>query len=116
MCIRDSIGNDVWIGHGAYIAPGVSIGDGAVVGAHAVVSKDVPAYAVVAGNPAVIKKWRLPPGQIAAFLHHKWWRYAPWQLDHLAPSEPQKFLHGLREMQDEPVFEPSVFSAADPPA
>lgn len=110
------IGNDVWIGHGAYIAPGVSIGDGAVVGAHAVVSRDVPAYAVVAGNPAVIKKWRLPPGQIAAFLHHKWWRYAPWQLDHLDPSEPQKFLHGLREMQGEPVFEPSVFSAADPPA
>jgi len=111
-----SIGNDVWIGHGAYIASGVTIGDGAVVAAHTVVAKDVPPYAVVAGNPAVIKKWRLPPGLIAAMLHHKWWRYAPWQLDHLDPSEPHNFLQGLREMQGGPVFEPSVFSAADLPA
>ena len=56
------IGNDVWIGHGAYIAAGVTIGDGAVVGANAVVTKDVPPYAVVAGNPATIKRWRLGVG------------------------------------------------------
>lgn len=110
------IGNDVWIGHGAYVAPGVTIGDGAVIAAHAVVSRDVPAYAVVAGNPAAIKKWRLPPGLIAQMLHYKWWRYAPWQLAHLDPSEPQGFLQGVREMHDEPVFEPSVLSLAEIPA
>ena len=46
-----TIGDDVWIGGGAIVLPGVTIGDGAVVGAGSVVTKDVPANAVVAGNP-----------------------------------------------------------------
>lgn len=50
------IGNNVWIGDKATILPGVTIGDGAVVAANAVVTKDVPAYSVVAGNPARIIK------------------------------------------------------------
>ena len=51
-----TIGNSVWIGGGAIILPGVSIGDGAVIAAGAVVTKDVPAYVVVAGNPARVIK------------------------------------------------------------
>lgn len=52
------IGRNVWIGDKATILPGVTIGEGAVVAANAVVSKDVPAYCVVAGNPAkVIKRF-----------------------------------------------------------
>lgn len=50
------IGNDVWIGDKATILPGVAIGDGAVIAANAVVTKDVPAYSVVAGTPAIIIK------------------------------------------------------------
>lgn len=50
------IGNNVWIGDKATILPGVTIGDGAVIGANSVVTKDVPAYSVVAGNPARIIK------------------------------------------------------------
>lgn len=50
------IGKNVWIGDGARILGGVTIGDGAVIGANSVVTKDVPAYTVVAGNPAVIIK------------------------------------------------------------
>ena len=46
------IGHDVWIGHGAIVLPGRSIGTGAVVAAGAIVTKDVPAYTIVAGNPA----------------------------------------------------------------
>ena len=49
-----TIGNDVWIGGGAIILPGVSIGDRAVIGAGSVVTRDVPAAATVAGNPARI--------------------------------------------------------------
>lgn len=46
------IGKNVWIGGGSIILPGVKIGDHAVIGAGSVVTKDVPALAVVAGNPA----------------------------------------------------------------
>ena len=52
------IGNDVWIGQRVIILPGVRIGDGVIIGAGAVVTKDVPDYAVVAGNPARIIKYR----------------------------------------------------------
>lgn len=50
------IGNNVWIGDKATILPGVTIGDGAIIAANAVVTKDVPAFSVVAGNPARIVK------------------------------------------------------------
>ena len=52
------IGNDVWIGYGAQIMCGITIGNGAVIGAGAVVTKDVPEYAVVAGVPSKIIKYR----------------------------------------------------------
>ena len=52
------IGNDVWIGGRVIILPGVKVGNGAIIGAGAVVTKDVPEYAVVAGNPARILKYR----------------------------------------------------------
>jgi len=51
-----SIGHSVWIGGGAIVLPGVSIGDGAVIAAGAVVTKDVPAFVMVAGNPARVIK------------------------------------------------------------
>ncbi|HDS1737806.1 MULTISPECIES: sugar O-acetyltransferase [Pseudomonas] len=51
-----NIGNNVWIGGGAIILPGVSIGDDAVVGAGSVVTRDVPAGAVVVGNPARVRQ------------------------------------------------------------
>jgi phosphonate metabolism protein (transferase hexapeptide repeat family) len=57
---RVILGNDVWIGHGAIILPGRRIGDGAVVAAGAIVTKDVPAYAIVGGNPARVIKARFP--------------------------------------------------------
>lgn len=52
------IGDDVWIGGNVTVLPGVKIGSHSVIGACSVVTKDVPEYAVVAGNPAVVKKYR----------------------------------------------------------
>ena len=108
-----TIGNDVWIGHGAYIAAGVTIGSGAIVGAHAVVTKDVPAYAVVAGNPAVIKRLRLPERLISPMLRCNWWRFAPWQLAHLDAANPERFIAGVFEMQETAAFTPSVVDIRD---
>jgi len=70
------IGNDVWIAAGAVITRGVKVGDGAVVGANAVVTKDVPPYAIVAGNPAKVIKYRFPKETIAILLKIKWWDWS----------------------------------------
>lgn len=52
------IGDDMWIGGRVIILPGVHVGNGAIIGAGAVVTKDVPDYAVVGGNPARVLKYR----------------------------------------------------------
>jgi acetyltransferase-like isoleucine patch superfamily enzyme len=67
------IGNDVWVGNRATIMSGVIIGDGAVVGAGAVVAKDVPAYAVVVGNPAQVIKYRFSSEGIKELQQLAWW-------------------------------------------
>lgn len=67
------IGNDVWIAYGATILSGVTVGDGAVIGARAVVAKDVPPYAIVAGNPARVIRNRFSDDTIARLLRIHWW-------------------------------------------
>ncbi|MFJ8524754.1 CatB-related O-acetyltransferase [Bacillus cereus] len=71
------VGNDVWIGTGAIITSGVKIGDGAIIAAGSVVTKDVPPYAVVAGVPATIIKFRLPQEVINKLLtsERQWWEW-----------------------------------------
>lgn len=68
-----TIGNDVWIGRNAVILGGVTIGDGAIIGAFSVISKDVNPYAVMVGNPAIVKRYRFTPPQVTALLKIKWW-------------------------------------------
>ncbi|MBL1120175.1 acyltransferase [Streptomyces sp. 110] len=60
------IGDDVWIGSHVVVLDGVSVGDRAVIGAGAVVTKDVPAGAIVGGNPAKVLRWRVPPAASTA--------------------------------------------------
>ena len=71
---RVTIGNDVWIGQRAMIMGGVKIGNGAVVGAGAIVTKDVPPYAIVAGVPAKIIRYRFPEEVISKLEDSKWWK------------------------------------------
>lgn len=74
-CIMDPIriGNDVWIGDGAFIKNGVHIANGAVIGARSLVTKDVPPYAIVAGIPAKVIRFRFSPEIIDRLQASKWW-------------------------------------------
>jgi len=69
------IGSDVWIGTDVTIISGVTIGDGAILGANAVIAKDVPPYAVAAGNPARIIRYRFDTVTIRKLLAIKWWHW-----------------------------------------
>jgi len=70
------VGNDVWLGYDALVLPGVKIGDGAIVATRAVVTKDVPPYAVVAGNPARAVRMRFADDVIARLLRLAWWNWS----------------------------------------
>lgn len=74
------IENDCWIGRGATIMSGLTIRNGAIVAANAVVTKDVPPYAIVAGNPAKIVKYRFSQEIIEQLLRIKWWDWSPEQI------------------------------------
>jgi phosphonate metabolism protein (transferase hexapeptide repeat family) len=67
------IGHDVWIGHGAIVLPGRNIGTGAVIAAGAIVTKDVPAYTIVAGNPARPIRRRFPEALTERLAELAWW-------------------------------------------
>jgi acetyltransferase-like isoleucine patch superfamily enzyme len=87
-----TIGNDVYIGHGAFLVQGVTIGDGAVIGAGAVVTKDVPPFSIVAGNPARVKGMRFDDPTIERMQRIKWWDYAFWDLSGAPVADPNAFL------------------------
>lgn len=99
-----SIGNDVWIGHGAVIMPGISIGNGAIVGANAVVTKDVPAYTIVAGVPAKPLRRRFPAEIAARIESLAWWDWPP---EKLAKAVPEMQALAIEDFLDRWEQEPS---------
>ena len=74
------IGNDVWLGYDSLIKNGVTIGHGAIIAARAVVVKDVPSYAIVAGNPAKVVKMRFDDSTIERLLKIAWW---DWKIEQI---------------------------------
>jgi virginiamycin A acetyltransferase len=70
------IGNDVWFGYQAMIMPGVRIGDGAIIAARAVVTKDVPPYSIVGGNPAREIRRRFDEATAARLQAIAWWNWS----------------------------------------
>jgi acetyltransferase-like isoleucine patch superfamily enzyme len=95
-----TICNDVYIGHQAMIMPGVTLGNGSVVGARSVVTKDVPPYAVVAGSPARIIKYRFDQPMISRLNLSEWWKYCPKQLEGLDASNVSSFLLEVERMNN----------------
>lgn len=79
------VGNDVWIGQNATILPGVHIGDGAIVGCNSVVASDVPAYTIVAGNPARPIRKRFDDELIDLLEKFCWWDKSIEEIKALVP-------------------------------
>ncbi len=79
------IGPDCWLGHGALVLPGARLGAGVIVGAGAVVRGDIPAYSIVAGNPAQVLRRRFSDSDIERLLELAWW---DWDDDRIAAAIP----------------------------
>jgi len=95
-----TIGNDVWTGHNVNILSGVSVGDGAVIGAGSVVTKDVPAFAIVAGAPAQVRRLRFPERTIERLLRLKWWELDLSELSGLPFRDIDRCLDLIEEIRD----------------
>jgi phosphonate metabolism protein (transferase hexapeptide repeat family) len=80
------IGHDVWIGHGAIVLPGRNVGTGAVVAAGAIITKDVPAYTIVGGNPARIIRRRFTESVAERLASLAWWNWDRGQLRAALPD------------------------------
>lgn len=83
--LKTNIGNDVWIGQGAILKAGITVGDGAVIGMGSIVTKDVPPYFIVAGNPARFIRKRFNEAQIEKLLSIKWWSWSDKEIQKFAP-------------------------------
>lgn len=93
------IGHDVWIGREAMILEGVNVATGAVIAARALVTRDVPPYAVVAGTPARVLRYRHPPQVIAALLASAWWDLPVSVLRDLPLNDPRSFLNAVSSLK-----------------
>jgi acetyltransferase-like isoleucine patch superfamily enzyme len=98
------IGHDVWIGSGAVILSGVAIGHGAVVAARAVVTKDVPPYGIVGGNPARLIRLRFSEEIVDRLLQAAWWDLPPEAVSALIPllqsDRIEEFVDAVRLLRE----------------
>lgn len=107
------IGHDVWIGRDVTLRMGITIGHGAVVAAGALVTKDVPPYAVVGGNPAKILKYRFTEDVISDLLRLEWWNYDPRKICEIGFKNADRFCAELTRAihtSDIEYFNPRAFT------
>lgn len=90
------IGNDVWIGYRSIVMPGIKIGDGAIVSALSVVTKDVPPYTIVGGNPARVIRARFDPEVINKLSEIQWWN---WPIERITEAIPVLMSGAIEELE-----------------
>lgn len=94
------IGHDVWIGKDALIKRGVRIGNGVVVAQRSIVTKDVPDYAIVAGSPARIIRYRFDENTINKLNESQWWNYSFFDFSDIDVTNIDSFIEKLNERID----------------
>ena len=99
MMPRATIGNDVWSGHNVNVLSGVTVGDGAILAAGCVVTQDVPPYAIVAGVPAKVVRYRFSDKVIERLLKIRWWDFELSQLSGLNFRDVESILPRLEEIR-----------------
>ncbi|EJR45835.1 hypothetical protein IIM_05021 [Bacillus cereus VD107] len=92
------IGNDVWIGYNATIMPGVKIGDGAIIATNSVVTKDIPPYSIVGGNPAKLIRYRFDEETIDILNIIKWWDWDIEKITEFIPVLTSNNTSALKEL------------------
>lgn len=97
------IGNDCWIGRDAVIMSGVKIGNGAIVGARALVTSDIPPYAIYAGIPAKLIKYRFPAEFITRLIKSNWWDISIAYLDKLKVDKPESCIDDIEKLGDSAI-------------
>lgn len=91
--------NDVWIGQNVILAQGITLRTGCVVGAGSVVTKDVPPYTIVGGNPARPIRLRFPQDLCERLLATQWWNYHPRVLFEFGFEDVKKFCDEFENAQ-----------------
>ncbi|HCL56560.1 MAG TPA: chloramphenicol acetyltransferase [Spirochaetia bacterium] len=91
------IGNDVWIGYQSVIMPGIKIGDGAIISAMSVVTKDVPPYTIVGGNPANKIRTRFNQEVIDILMNIQWWN---WSIEKITEAIPILMSENIDELKN----------------
>ncbi len=95
-----SIRNDVWIGCNSVVLAGLKVGDGAVIGAGSVVTKDVPPYGVVYGNPARLVRFRFDAQTIDELLKSRWWDLPHENLRQISSLEISECVKALKKARN----------------
>lgn len=106
------VGNDVWIGADVFIRRGVEIGDGAIIGAESVVTRDVPAYSIVVGNPAKFVRMRFPEHIVERFLDVHWWKYDIFNIKGFSFDNVELALDALEQAKKDRMLVPLALKAA----
>ena len=111
-----SIGNDVWIGANVVLKAEINIGDGAIIASNSLVTKDVPPFAIVGGNPARVIKMRFADEIIEEIQKTPWWNYHINDLKGLSAQEPSSFIHKLQDRISNDhikLYQPTVLTLQD---
>lgn len=99
------IGNDCWIGRDAVIMSGVTIGHGAIIGARALVTSDVPPFAIYAGMPAKLIRYRFSAELIDRLIESNWWNISVSYLNKLKLDAPELCLDEINRLDNDAIAE-----------